>query len=144
VGEEHANHLIQVLKEHYEITEDWAGTKYLGIDLDWDYAKREVHLSMKKYVQNALHRFQHEPPKRKQNQPYPHVPVEYGAKTQFVRPEDDSPQLGKDDKQFIMQVTGVFLYYAQAVDGTMLTALSAIASEQANPTANTMKKCKQF
>jgi hypothetical protein len=141
---EHAHHLIKVLKEHYEITEDWEGTKYLGVDLDWDYDKREVHLSMRKYVQNALHRFQHEPPKRKQNQPYPHVPIDYGVKTQLVRPEDDSPLLGQEDKQFIMQVTGVFLYYARAVDGTMLTALSAIASEQANPTKNTMRKCKQF
>ena len=43
-----------------------------------------------------------------------------------------------------MQVTGVFLYYARAVDGMMLPALSAITSEQASPTENTMKKCKQF
>ena len=36
------------------------------------------------------------------------------------------------------------MYYARAIDSTMLTALSAIASEQANPTENTMKKVKQF
>jgi hypothetical protein len=144
VGKDSADHLIKVLQKNYEITEDWKGEKYLGIDLDWDYDKREVHLSMRQYVQNALHRFQYEPPKRKQNQPYPHVPVEYGAKTQFVRPEDDSPLLNKEQKQFIMQVTGVFLYYARAVDGTMLTALRAIVAEQATPTENTLKKCKQF
>ena len=28
VGKEHANHLIVVLKEHYELSEDWGGTKY--------------------------------------------------------------------------------------------------------------------
>ena len=38
----------------------------------------------------------------------------------------------------------MFLYYAQAVDSTMLTALSALASEQSDPTEETMKKCKQF
>ena len=39
---------------------------------------------------------------------------------------------------------GVFLFYVRAVDSTMLTALSAIATEQANPTEATMQKCKQF
>ena len=43
-----------------------------------------------------------------------------------------------------MQVTGTFLFYARAVDATMLTALSALASEQAHPTEATMRKCKQF
>ena len=36
------------------------------------------------------------------------------------------------------------MYYAQMVDGTMLVALSAIASEQATPTKNTLKKISQF
>ena len=44
----------------------------------------------------------------------------------------------------MQQVTGVFLFYARAVDSTMLTALSAIASKQATPTENTMKKCKKI
>jgi len=37
-----------------------------------------------------------------------------------------------------------FLYYARAVDGTMLVALSAITSDQASPTEETIKKTKQF
>ncbi len=40
------NHLIQTLQQDYEIEEDWEGTRYLSITLDWDYKKREVHLSM--------------------------------------------------------------------------------------------------
>ena len=51
-----------------------------------------------------------------------------------------SPKLGPTDKLFIQQVTGTCLYYARAVDATMLVALSAIASEQASPTEETMKK----
>ncbi len=39
---------------------------------------------------------------------------------------------------------GTFLYYGRAVDSTMLTALSAIASAQAKPTEETMTRCKQF
>jgi hypothetical protein len=30
------NHLIQTLKQDYKIEEDWEGTQYLGITLDWD------------------------------------------------------------------------------------------------------------
>ena len=33
VGEEHAQHFIDVLKEHYEVAEDWKGEKYGGITL---------------------------------------------------------------------------------------------------------------
>ena len=41
-------------------------------------------------------------------------------------------------------VAGTLLYYARAVDNTILTALSAIATEQANPTEKTLAKVKQL
>jgi hypothetical protein len=34
VGKELAMHLISILKEHYKISEDWLGSKYIGITLD--------------------------------------------------------------------------------------------------------------
>ena len=37
---------MSVLKRNYKISADWKGQGYLGLDLDWDYEKREVHLSM--------------------------------------------------------------------------------------------------
>ena len=43
-----------------------------------------------------------------------------------------------------MQVTGTLLYYDRAVDGTMLTVLSATDSEQSAPTMCKMNKFKQF
>ena len=96
------------------------------------------------YVQDALQQFKHGPPQRRPDQPYPHTPPEYGAKVQYEKGADDPPLLAKADKKFVQQVTGVFLFYARVVDSTMLTALSAIASEQVTPTENTMKKCKQL
>ena len=41
-------------------------------------------------------------------------------------------------------MTGTFTYYARAVNRTILTALSAVTTKQANPTATTMQKPKQF
>ena len=78
-GEEHANHLKQVLEEHYTRTCDWTGTHYIGITLDWNYTKRQVHLSMPKYVSKALKQFQHIAQKC-QYAPYPCVPIQYGTK----------------------------------------------------------------
>ena len=37
VGKEHADHLIQCIKQKYELTEDWSGNLYCGIRLTWDY-----------------------------------------------------------------------------------------------------------
>ena len=34
VGERHIHCMRGVLKQHYEITEDWAGAKFAGIDIE--------------------------------------------------------------------------------------------------------------
>ena len=36
------------------------------------------------------------------------------------------------------------MFYARAIDSTMITTLSVLASEQANASEATMKKCKQL
>jgi len=143
VGEEHANHLISVLSEHYVVEKDWKGEKYCGITLDWDYVRRKVHLSMPGYCSEALTRFRHEATQLL-DQPHQHAVPVYGAKVQYAKEADKSALLDPIDKTFIQQVTGTFLYYARAVDATMLLALSAIASDQSAPTENTMKKTLKF
>ncbi len=95
-------------------------------------------------VEKALKRFQHPPPIVLQDQLYQHVKKRYGAKVQLANPLNTSPPLDKAGKKFIQEVTGVFLYLAQAVDLTMLTALSSLASKQAAPTERRMQKCLQF
>ena len=103
-----------------------------------------VHVSMPGYCNQACQQFHHKMPKRQQDQPYPHTPPNYGAKTQFTKEEDNAPILNATKKKFIQEVIGVFLYYARAVDCTMLCALSTLASQQAKPTKNTMTRVKQF
>jgi hypothetical protein len=144
IGKEHVHHLIQTLKEHYKIKEDWEGTWDLGIMLDWDYKKREVHLSMLGYVEQALAQFGHDIPKQLQHQPHKHTVPTYGAIVQYVKAEDVTQLLSKEEKKFIHQVLGTFLYYSRVVDSTMLTALSSIASNQAEPTKDTMSNIKPF
>ena len=39
VDKQHANHLINALKEDYKISHEWAGKRYIGLTIDWDYEK---------------------------------------------------------------------------------------------------------
>jgi uncharacterized protein YqgQ len=71
LGKENADHLLNALKEHYEVTEDWAGKLYCVISLDCNYDNKTVDLSMPGYIANALHKFHHEHPYRPQHAPYP-------------------------------------------------------------------------
>jgi hypothetical protein len=139
-GKKHANHLAKILNKHYVCSIDWTGTRYIGMNMDWDYAQRQVHVSMLDYVPEALTLFRHQKPCTPQHQPYPHVKPNYGAKAQYTASGKTSPALPKEGKKFI----GTFLYYARCVDSTKLAALGSLATQQANPIENTMAKVTQF
>ena len=95
------------------------------------------------YVQEALTRFHHS--MRKQNDhPHKHAIPVFGTTIQYAKPADTSGLLHDKNKKYVQQVTETFLYYARAVDPTMLVTLSAIASSQAAPTTATMDKVKYF
>ena len=141
---ESAHHLIDTLKKDYVVAEDWEGSRYCGMDLDWNYEKGYVDLSMKGYVKKALARFQHPKPVRPQHSPSKWTPPDYGAKVQYATPEDDSRTLQKVEIKWLQETIGVFLFYARAVDNTMLVALGTLASEQANGTEKTKEAAIQF
>jgi hypothetical protein len=128
VGKEHAEHLLACLNELYTVTTDWSGTKYCGLTLEWDYTNRTVQLSMPGYVAKALRRFQHDPPKRPEHSPHPWTAPNYGASTQMTAPTDTSPPLDPAAKLRLQEILGTLLFYARAIDCTMLVALSALAS----------------
>ncbi len=50
VDRRHAEHLLAALKETYEVTTHWTGTKFAGIDIAWDYTKRTCHITMNGYI----------------------------------------------------------------------------------------------
>ena len=141
--EDDLNHLITALKQHYEVTLDKEGKEFVKIKLDWDYKQGKVHLSMKPYCEKALRQFNNLVPSKAQQSPYPHVPVKYGAAERIVE-TDNSPLVGKNEQKRVQQVNGKFLWYARAVDGTLLTPLSALATQQSKPTTKTMERIQQF
>ncbi len=40
VRKDHVLHLLNILKEHYEIAVDWTGNKFIRLTMDWDYPSR--------------------------------------------------------------------------------------------------------
>eukprot|EP00804_Cyclotella_cryptica_P026377 CCRYP_007695-RA/>CCRYP_007695-RA protein AED:0.34 eAED:0.34 QI:0/0/0/1/1/1/3/0/489 len=143
IGKEHALHLQSVIEQHYKCSTDWSGNRYIGITIDWDYTQRKVHLSMPGYKDKALKQFQHLSTET-QHSPFQCKPIKYGAKKQFAVMPSTAAPLNKADKKFIQQVCGKFLYLARAVDPTLLCPISAIASQSANPTTDTMEQTKQL
>ena len=95
-------------------------------------------------MQDALTRFHHSLPHKLQHQPYPHAKITFGDKAQYVTADDNSQLLSPTGKKIIQEVTKTFLYYARAIDTTMLPALGLLAIHQAAPTENTMTLAKTF
>ena len=137
-SKESAEHLLSVLREKYPITVDHEGKKYAGFDIAFDYDRksRKVELSMKGYVAAALKRFNICPTTNTYSPEYFH-PVNYGSKDSQLTSYDNSPKLPADEVEWIQQVVGVMLFYARGVDGTMMTSVNRISSQQAHATENT-------
>eukprot|EP00804_Cyclotella_cryptica_P010880 CCRYP_008804-RA/>CCRYP_008804-RA protein AED:0.45 eAED:0.45 QI:0/-1/0/1/-1/1/1/0/112 len=90
VGEQHAHHLQGVIKKHYELTKNWKGDLYAGINLEWNYSNRTCRLTMDKYIATVLFKYNHPMPKKRQLSPSKAVPIIYGTKTQLTPDEDKS------------------------------------------------------
>ena len=84
------------------------------------------------YVEKALREFMHEAPRRKQHSPFPCAQKKYGKEAQIIEDAPESPPLDKTEQKFVQKVTGKFLYLGRAIDSTLLTPLSAIASQHSS------------
>jgi endonuclease I len=112
---------MECIKQIYNISSDWNGTAYCGLTLEWDYKKRTVDLSMQGYIKTSLHKYQHAAPA------YPeHAPHTWN--TQYVEDETTSPALSDKDVNKLQQFTGTLLYYARAVDPTLIMPINVLAS----------------
>jgi hypothetical protein len=138
-----ALHLINALETHYPLKIDWTGSKYIGIDLDWNYDNGTVKLSMKDYVKKALKQFMHETAPKHFDGTTKFVPPEYGKKVQYEK-DDTSPPLDKKGIKFIQEVCGKFLYTARAVDNTMLHALNELCIAATKGTKQTGEALEYF
>lgn len=137
--------LCTILQQAYTITFSPIATKYLGFTITRDRDKRTLSLTMPGYVQRALDRFQFVAPTRKVHNPSIYVTPTYGHNgPQLPVAVDDSPLLDKDGIKRLQEIIGVFLFYARAVDSTMLTAINKLSSAQARPSERVRDACDHF
>ena len=139
-----AEHLLATIRQEYRVEPDWAGSLFLGMSISFDQPSRSVSLSMPGYVAAALKRFDVTLNTRPTHSPLKYYPINYGSSKAQEVTEDTTPPLNSHDTKYIQQVIGVFLYYARAVDPTMLAPLNKLASRQALPTEALLTDVRHF
>ncbi len=91
-----------------------------------------------------MQEYEHVMPRRLQTCPYSPEPKKFGTEVHAPLPPDSSPKLDAKGIKRVQQIVGSILYYARAVDMTVLMALSSIAVEQTKATEKTMSRCMQL
>jgi hypothetical protein len=104
--------------------------------------KQICDISMPGYISNVLSKFQHDAPRHPQHTPSRYVTPVYGAKTQYAT-KDETPPLTAKQCLTIQKVTGSVLYYARAVDPTVLMPLNDSVTEQTKATEKTQAATNQ-
>jgi hypothetical protein len=144
VNSDDVQHLIVSIKKNHSLTKDWTGDLYCGIKLEWDHVNRAVDTLMPGYVKNELQELGHIKPKNPQTYPYSPEPKKFGTEAQAPLPTDISPKLDAKGIKSVQQIVGSILYYARAINMTVLKALSSIAVEQTKASDKTIARCTQL
>jgi hypothetical protein len=144
VNKADVDHLIDSIKKMYTPTKDWTGALYCGVALNWDYNNRTVDILMPGYIKKKLQEYKHVKLNRIQTCPYTPASKQFGTEAQRPLPLQDFPLLNKKGFKQVQQIVGSISYHAQAVNMTVLMALSTIAIDQTKATSKTMEKCTQL
>jgi hypothetical protein len=116
VSKDNVNHLINSIKKDYTLTEDWlGGDLYCGIQLDWDYNKQTVDISMPGYVKKKLQEYGHVMKSWIQTCPYSPEPKKMALKNKPPSPPTNRQKLNDKGIKCIQQIVGSILCYARAV-----------------------------
>ena len=100
---------------------------------------------MPSYIPNLLKKLNYNP-LLPQYASFPAVPftIPKIGQRQYVPQPDPSPPLSSTLKTRVQSIIGLLLYYARTIDCTLLPALNTLATQQANPTENTLKSCHRL
>jgi hypothetical protein len=137
---EDALHLLATLEGRYIAKADWDGNRYCGLTLEWDYDARTCNISLPGYIDRALQRFAHCAPAKPEDSPHTWQKPNYGARVQYASHDEDAVLVNAADTKRIQEVLGGLLFYARAVDSTMLAAIGTIGACQASATKTTMEE----
>jgi len=114
------------------------GKRFIGLTIERDYLKRTLSISMPGYTAMALNRFNAQDISPTHS-PMLYLPPTYGkkGKPQLATNPSTNYLNNKNLTLKIQQITGTLLYFARAVDPTLLVAINKVSLEQSNPTPST-------
>jgi len=139
-------YLQTILEELYVMTVDWTGSKYVGLTIQHDEDNRTISISMPTYIAKAMVRFNINAMTKAVHSPSKYIPMRYhnsSTKPQVTQIDSSNP-INVERQKWIQAAVGVILFYARAVDPTMLMAVNKLASRQANPTEEVEDEAKHL
>ena len=98
---------------------------------------------MRGYVDAGLASLEFTPSHRPKT-PIVYITPTYGSTITQTTTTDLSPPATKQEQSYLRKAVGIFRYYAQAIDGSILFTLSKLAIQQEAPTQSTMKQLDRF
>ena len=126
-----AEHLLSILSAKYPMKSDWTGEHYLGMTLKWTYARthkdRNVQLSMSGYVHDSLILFGHLLTTPTHSASLYTSPVY--VKHQQMAPITKATTFTEKEVKRLQKTYNRFLYYALAINPTMMHALNNLATQ---------------
>jgi hypothetical protein len=124
---EDASGLLEVLRMEYAVKDDWSGCSYVGFRIKHDQDEGTMTLTMPKYISDAAERFGIDTTRKIDN------PLSTGC----IGKDSTTPATPQQQKR-LQQIIGVLLYYARAIDSTVLTRISRLSTQQKDPTVATL------
>ena len=132
---------INILKLKYPIKFVPNATSYIGYRIRLtrnitNHSLDRLHIDMVDYATSGLASLgfiQDSYP----NSPIIYTPPKYGKGIQLT-PIDTTPSATVQQQEYLRKAVGIFRYYADAIDATLVIPLSKLAVQQASPTLNTM------
>eukprot|EP00804_Cyclotella_cryptica_P026851 CCRYP_019905-RA/>CCRYP_019905-RA protein AED:0.58 eAED:0.15 QI:0/-1/0/1/-1/1/1/0/256 len=145
VGRKHAEHLYQALCQHYKVTTDWTGDRYIGIHLRWALCQAPgspLHARIRAKALTIFPPQGHTPPK---STFFHTLPIKYGARKQYAKGPSTSPKLDKQGKEVHTTSLWQVPFYGRAVDSTVLTrSVPSATLNPAEPTKATLAQTQQL
>ena len=139
-------YFLQAIKNHYDYHIDHEGRHYIGLTLDWNYQRGYVDVSMPQYIPKLLEQLKHPLPQKPEYSPHKHYAIRFTKKgeRQLTRTVDATPFLDKQETTKIQSIDGALLYYARAIDNTLLPALNDISMFQSQLREHIRTKCTRL
>ncbi len=95
VGEENTQHLLETVRKYYKCSCNWKGKQTADLPLSGTTREGKYTSPCRETSKKLSPASTPPPPAKQQDQLYPHVKPNYGAKKQYSQEDDDSPTLNK-------------------------------------------------